>query len=473
MSGSRIFRVAKNSAILGLQQVAVNLLSIVVVGYVARSLGKVDYGIFSLAFTFSIFFAFLGQLGLRTLTIREVARERGKANVYLGKIIPARILLIGIMTAVIPMVAMIMQYDKKAVYIIFIAALANMFEQLSKIISDIFQANEEMGKVAVRDILVRIFTGVASIVVLKVGCGLVTVSWVYVIGAMLGLSFNAYLYNRRFEFPALSVDLKFIWTNIKEGLSFMLLGMASTMYTNVDVFLISKIQDLQSVGVYNAAANLFYRLSFVADAVATASFPAIAQLYWKDYQGASEVMSKSINGIILLSVPTAIGGWLLADDIILLIFGQEYLLSADVFKILIVSVPFLFISLQIRYSLGAIKLQGTVLKVVLVGLVVNIVLNCIVIPIYGVIGAACATLFTEILTFIWLAVLASKHFILAGMFRGIRLMSLPLTLMVLVVFLDPLNNIIIRIVFGALSYVGALYILGKDEISPYFKMLKK
>ena len=283
---SRFGRVARNSMLMGLQQVAVNLLSIVVVGYVARKLGQSDYGVFSLAFAFTGFFVFLGHLGLRTLTIREVAKERENAQEFLGKIIPARLFLIALMTTIIPLTAILLKYDTKTILIVAIAAMATMFEQLSRIMSDIFQAHEEMGKVAFRDIIVRLFTGVVSLAVLYYGYRLIAVSCIYVVGAIIGLVINVLLYNQRFAWPKLQCDYVFIWNNIKEGLSFMVLGMASTLYAHVDVFIISKLLDIQSVGIYNASANLFYRLSFIADAVATASFPAIAQMYWQNRLGA-------------------------------------------------------------------------------------------------------------------------------------------------------------------------------------------
>jgi len=457
---------------LGLQQVAVNLLSIVVVGYIARKLGKVDYGVFSLAFTFTVFFTFLGHLGLRTLTIREVAKERDKSNEYLGKIIPARLVLITLMTAVIPLAAILLNYDMKTIIIVAIAALATMFEQLSRILSDIFQAHEEMGKVAFRDIAVRILTGIASIAVLYSGYRLITLSWIYVLGAIVGFLINVLLYNRRFPWPKLQVDYSFIWQNIKEGLSFMVLGMATTMYTHVDVLIISKLLDMQSVGIYNASANLFYRLSFIADAVATASFPAIAQLYWQNKSEASDVLSKSLCGILIISIPAAVGGWMLADDIIAMIYGDGYASSAAIFRIFIASMPFMFLSMQFNYALGAIKLQGLVLKIIMVLLLVNIVVNIAIIPGYGIKGAACVTFLTEFIGFAILLGLTLKYFRISGALQAIKLIILPLCVMVTAVFILSRFGVIIAISAGAISYLGALCIVGRKVILPFLSIMK-
>lgn len=466
---SRIVRVAKNSVILGLQQVVVNLLSVFVVGYIARKLGKTDYGVFSLAFTFTIFFSFISHLGLRTLTIREVAKEREKSNEYLGKIIPARLFLIALMTAVVPLAAIILRYDSKIVGIVAIAALAAMFEQLSRIINDIFQAHEEMGKVAFRDITVRVFSGLVSIAVLFYGFGLVAVSWVYVIGAIIGLLINIFLYNKRFQWPKMLIDYSFIWKNLQEGFSFMILGMASTMYASIDVFIISKLLNMESVGVYNASSTLFYRLSFIADAVATASFPAIAQLYWQEKQAADNVLAKSLCGIFVISIPTAVGGYMLSGDIIAMIYGSGYESSTIVFQILIVSLPFMFLSMQLNYALGAIRLQKILLKVIIALLFIKMTANFILIPMIGLSGSAIATFSTELIGFIVLVYFSKKYFELAGLLKSLTIVILPLLAMIATLLFVKKFGPIIAMGSGAIIFCITLFFCGGKKYILFLK----
>ena len=467
---SRVGRVAKNSLILGLQQVAVNLLSVFVVGYIARQLGKIDYGVFSLAFTFTVFFSFIGHLGLRSLTIREVAKEKENSSEYLGKIIPARLILIALMTVVIPLAAILLNYDIKIVAIVAIAALAAMFEQLSRIINDVFQAYEEMGKVASRDIIVRLFTGGASIAVLFYGYGLVAVSWIYVVGAFIGLVYNVVLFDKRFSWPRMRIDYIFIKKNLQEGVSFLILGIASAMYTQIDVFIISKLLNIESVGIYNASASLFSRLGFIADAIATASFPSIAQLYWNDKRDASEVLAKSIIGVIIFAFPIAVGGFILSDDIIGVIYGKNYIESSVVFKVLILSLPFLFISMQLNYALGAIKLQKTVLYIVASIVVFNIISTVILVNIFGLVGAAISKYFSELLGFLIFICISCKYFKFDGVLRSIYILVFPIFTMVVTIFLIKDFGLIFTVIGGAFSYGVILSLFGGMK---YIRALKK
>lgn len=467
---SRIGKVAKNSMILGLQHVVANLLSVFVVGYIARKLGKVDYGVFSFAFTFTVIFSFIGDFGLRTLTIREVAKEREHSSEYLSKVIPARLFLIALMTAVSPLAAIILHYDAKIVGIVAIAALAAMFEQLSRIINDIFQAHEEMGKVAFRDISVRVFSGLVSIAVLYYGYGLVAVGWVYVIGTIMGLAINIILYNKRFQWPKIQIDYAFIWKNIQEGLSFMILGMASTMYASIDVFIISKLLNMESVGVYNASASLFYRLNIIADAVATASFPAIAQLYWQEKQVADNVLTKSLCGIFVISIPTAVGGYILSGDIIAMIYGGDYEGSSIVFQILIVSLPLMFLSIQLNYALGAIRLQNKLLKFMLTLLFIKIIANFILVSIFGLVGSALATFSTELIGFCFLIYFSKIYFEFVGLLKSLTIVIIPLLAMIATVLYVKKFGPIIAIGSGVVSYCVTLFLCGGKK---YILILRK
>jgi O-antigen/teichoic acid export membrane protein len=396
---SREAKVLKNSAILTLQHIIINIVTIFVVGYIARTLGKQDYGVYSLAFAFPIFFDFIGSFGLRLLALREIACDRENAIVYLGKIIPARILLIFLMALTILIAALVLQYESKIIYAILIATCAAVCEQFSRIIVDVFQAFEEMGNVVFRDIFVRVFTAASSIFVLLLGYGLYAVCFVYLIGSVLGLVLNIWIYKRRFQFPKLKYDYNFIRASLKEGSSYVLIGFASALYTKIDILLLSKMVDSGSLGIYVASLNLVIRLGFIGDAVATAVFPALSELYWTNREEANIIFNKAVLSILLMSLPIAIGGFILSEPIIILIYGSSYLESATVFSIFIVLVPLGFIISLLVSSLNAIRQQRFVAIALSIAAVVSFILNYLFISWMGYIGAAVATLLVVIFFF--------------------------------------------------------------------------
>lgn len=453
----------RNSAILTVQHITINLISIFVIGFIARRLGRSDYGIYSLAFAFPAVFEFLGSFGLRPLTIREIARNRENSFDYLGKVIPARVIFIGLMGITVFISAIIMNYEKRVVLAITIALLASMFELLSRIILDVFQAFEEMGKVAIRDITVRIFTALASISVLLSGQGLYSVCLVYAAGALLGLIINLFLFQRRFPFPSLKISPSFIYDNLREGSSYVVIGFASMLFTKIDVILLSKMTDNTSVGVYNASATLLYRLIFMADSVATAAFPAISQLFWVDVMEANRIFNRSFLTILLISLPVSLGGAMLSQQIIFLIYGNSYSETVKIFSIMIWSVPFMFLNTLLNYTLGAVREQKYVAKMLVINGVINVLLCSVMIYRFGPKGAAISILCIYILNFVcyWYGI--RKHFNLLIKFRTVSTITISLVCLAGIVYLCTPMGIFVAIPAAALIYFLCLMAFGGKE----------
>ncbi|RJP77248.1 MAG: flippase [Desulfobacteraceae bacterium] len=474
---SRSKTVTINSIILSIQQVVVNLISIFVIGYTARKLGQEDYGIFSLAFTFPVIFSALSNMGFRTLTVREIARQRNIPDAYteyMSRIIPPRLFFILCVSVLIILIAILMGYEKKIIFVISIATFSYVFELISRIALDVFQAYEKMGKIAFRDIVVRLVSGIFSVVVLYLGYGLYAVSFVYLGGNLVGFVINFLLYKKHFKLLPPRWDFTFVKKNLKESFPFMLMGFTSVLYTKIDIVMLSKMVGVESVGAYNAAANLFYRLNFVGDAIATASFSAIAQLYWSDHNEALNVFRNSIKQVMIISVPMAVGGFVLAEAIILFIFGREYQSSTSVFKILAISIPLMFIGTSFSFTLGAIREQKFVLYVVSLLSIFNFMANLFLIPQFVEIGAAVSTLVTQFIGFCLMGYKILKHFKLGIELKLILQLILATLIMVLAIQHTYFLGLISCIVISGFFYAGSLMITGGTEIrSKVFTFLKR
>ena len=435
---------------MGCQHLAVNVISIFVVGYVARKLGETDYGVFSLAFTFPQFFTVIGNLGTRSITIREIAGNKDKGIDFLGSILPLRIVLLINMLLVVPVAAFVFGYTGEVLLVITLATASVVVDLLARVIYDVFQAYEKIGRLALRDVAVRLFTGILSVILLFQGYGLVTVCCIYLSGSLLGLIINLFVYNKQFPWPKISYDHDTAKRILRMSLPFALTGFISIVYMKIDIFMLSKIVGNAQVGIYNAAANLIYRLTFVADVIATAAFPAISQLYWTDRKNVYKIFNESLLRLIILSLPIAVGGVLLAEPIIDLIYGSEYTQSVIVLKVLICSVPFLFLNMLFCYSLGAIKKQKVVLYVSLILVVVNIGLNYFLIPILSVRGAASATLVTEILGVVLYGFIVGPIFKYRPSYRNY--MALSVAVLVMIATYVLLNKTCLLIVFVMMSF---------------------
>lgn len=460
---SRAKTVLKNSSYLFLQHIIVNLISIAAIGYIARKLGTRDFGIYTLAFVFPAMFSEIGSFGLRGLTIREIAKNRESGiHDFLGKIIPVRLVLILIMGGTVIGLSKIMNYEARETFAILIGTFAAMIDSVSRIIQDVFQSFEEMGKVAIREVLVRVITAVGACYAVWNEYGVIVLCFIFVIGAIFGFSINLALYLKRFKAPKFCWDWMFLKISLKEGFGYFLVGAGSALLSKTDIFMISKLMDSSAVGVYGAASTIFYRLTIIADAISTSAFPAISQLFKKDNSQCQSVFSKTQWLIWVLTLPMAVGGFILGDKIITLIYGSAYYEASTVFKILIISLPFMSVGLLYNYSLGGINKQYDVSRILFICSFANIVLNAILIEIYGIMGSAVALICVQIGCFGLFRFKAGCLFY-SGMTtkKSIPLIISLITLSVFLLLTDKIN-IVLQIIIGGSAYMISIALTEKQ-----------
>lgn len=452
---SRSRTVFTNAAIIGVREISLTLLAVFVVGFMARMLGPKDYGTFSLAFAFPELFLVIGSMGLRPLTIREVSRKRGESGPYLQKMLPLRLILVAAMSVVSVAVSLAFGYDDKVLWAIAIAVVCAFFDQLSKIVTDLFQAIEEVWRISVRDLVVKLLISVLTILVLLpfFGGGLYWVCAIYTLGALVGFSINLWMLEKRFQLGAsYTFDLSFVKKQLKSGVPYILMGFASVLILRADIVILSKLKGMESVGEYNAALTIVRRLFVLPDVIATVAFPAIADLFISNPGEAKTVCGRTSAMIAGTVLPLAVGGFMLAEPITLLIFGNQYRDSVAVFKVLLISLPIMAYATFFSYILGAINQEVYAARAMIFMAVLNVLLNFLLIPSYGPAGSAAASLIAHVLGLAALLVPIRKHLYLWDKAIDFAAIGLGLLLMAAVVFLLKEAEVVVRILAGGLVY---------------------
>jgi O-antigen/teichoic acid export membrane protein len=155
--------------------------------------------------------------------------------------------------------------------------------------------------------------------------------------------------------------------------------------------MIKSILDSEAVGNYAVAVRISEAFYFIPMAVSSSLFPAIINakqmdttLYFNDIQRLYDLMTWMG---VAIALPTTI----LADGLITHLFGDKYLFAAGALKIHIWAGVFVFLGVASGKWLVAENLQKYSFYRTLIGMIVNVVLNLVFIPKYGIKGAAYAT----------------------------------------------------------------------------------
>jgi len=198
-----------------------------------------------------------------------------------------------------------------------------------------------------------------------------------------------YISNYELNIPA---SLAFI----RHGFLFTILMAANVIYNKIDIIMLEKMIGSTEVGYYSGATKFIYPFMFISGSFMTAIFPKLAKhSEEKDkFKIIQNLALYYLGGIgVLLSTLLFLG----ADMIFQLFFGDKYDDSIPVFKVLVWYLAIVFIYGPISNSLVAKNKVVFLVYLNLIMIVLNVVMNFFLIPVYGAKGAAMATIICEIL----------------------------------------------------------------------------
>jgi O-antigen/teichoic acid export membrane protein len=212
------------------------------------------------------------------------------------------------------------------------------------------------------------------------------------------------------------------------------------------------------VGFYSAAYNLVLPLSLISSLFLRAIFPNMAQLFNTSKKLLVFCYKKSFKYITIVLIPVVIATILLAPKIIFLLYDKSFTLSILPLQILIIAIYFVAIKILVQTLLCAINKQNLIAFAALTGVIINIILNLLMIPNYGHIGAAVATLITEAAVFCIGFYFISKHFHKLLSIKYIYKPIMASFVMGLFIYLADLN-LIVLIIGSVIIYLTTLYLI--------------
>ena len=150
-------------------------------------------------------------------------------------------------------------------------------------------------------------------------------------------------------------------------------------------------------GLYNAANRLVMAVKVFPGIFSAAIFPVMSEFSKSSKENFLYLLEKSIQLMFMIALPLALGISLLADRIIFLLYGQEFSEAVPALQILIWAVAFMFISLVTGYGLISRGKQKLNTSITGLAMVTNVIINLVLIPKLGYIGASIGIFVAEFL----------------------------------------------------------------------------
>jgi len=233
----------------------------------------------------------------------------------------------------------------------------------------------------------------------------------------------------------------------------------ATLYARADVFMLSKMASLAAVGFYTAAYRLFAISQVIPKSFNTSIYPVLSNLFIQSPESYRRVKALSIRYILVGLLPIAAGIHGLAEPIMQLLFGREFVVAAPVLKVVIWTLVPYGVTKVLASSLFASDRQVVDLKVNLMGVAVNVTLNLVLIPRFGSLGCAWATLISIVFFLACQCVYLRGEMLSVLRQAEMARPALAAVTMLLWLLWTPGVLLPLRVMGGAVIYLTLLFVL--------------
>jgi O-antigen/teichoic acid export membrane protein len=205
-----------------------------------------------------------------------------------------------------------------------------------------------------------------------------------------------WLVSRRYGRPMLIASWTSLANTVREAFPYALSELLLRLSTRMDVIILGLFLGAASAGIYNVSYRVIFLLLFIPQFAAVALFPVASRLYTHSMSELKALYDKSLRLIVLIGLPVASGVWLVAPELIDLVFGGKFAESVLILRLLCGVLFLNFLSRIMGVFLMACDRQVQRTKSQATAAWVNVLGNLLLIPALGVKGAAVATLISEV-----------------------------------------------------------------------------
>jgi O-antigen/teichoic acid export membrane protein len=237
---------------------------------------------------------------------------------------------------------------------------------------------------------------VVGFAVLQAGYGLIGFAAVFAAVRLADLAATFALLRRRVAPVGLRLDIGFWPTLLRGGLMFGAIALLNDMAFRIDTVLLGFWASDAQIGWYKAAYKIPEGMTEIPVIVAWTLLPALSVAHTRSREEVVDLFRRGAKMVMLAGLPLAAFIALRAEDVVQIAFGASFAQAVPVLRVLMLSVPAMFLTWVASSVLMSIDHARVTLYRSAVALSLNVVLNLILIPRIGIMGAAVATVATEL-----------------------------------------------------------------------------
>jgi O-antigen/teichoic acid export membrane protein len=365
--------------------------------YLARILGVTKFGVLEFAGSVLAYLLLIADCGFEMWGTREAANS-SDIPALARRVVPIRLLLASISFVLLLALLPLFPHYPSLRAVLVIYALTVFAQALS--LKWVFLGQQQMSGVARGLVIGQVVFAALVVGFIHNPVGLVWVPAFKLLGELVTAAYFARWFARSHGRFALSLTLRGARTTLKPAFTIGFSLAMGLLNYNFDAVLLGFLKGPTVVGWYNAAYKLLLVGLSAALAYFAGLFPALSRLYVENRKEFGLLVRHTSELWLVFVVPLVVAGTFLAEPVIRLLYGAAYLNSVAPFRILLWSAALVMLRWVYMDSLRATGHQALDLRCAITSATLNVVLNILLIPRFGMIGAASATVTADVVWFV-------------------------------------------------------------------------
>ncbi|MHB8512034.1 MAG: flippase [Actinomycetota bacterium] len=394
--------VIKNSLWLGLAQGFLGIFNFLLAIYLSHKFGATGYGRFALGLSFAFLFATLFDFGLSTVLTREFTRDEESNSVF-GHVLGLKIAIGGASFLILMAASIFVVHSRTARMLALILALYIFLTEIANMYYGVYRARQRMEWEGIfRLIQVFLLAGivVASVIVHP---STFAIAWAFAISAAINLVIVVFVASRS---HAITPGTK-RWFDKKTWRFYFVTGWYLALARGVgdiinylDSVLLGAFGQISQVGHYNAAGKVNAMLVFPISLAATAMFPALISALKSSEEKFNHLWFVWARLSVWAAVFVVFITWIMADLFIKFLYPASFHPAVLSLRILVISSGFLYVHMTYLQVLMIFDKQRSLFRGIALAAVLNVLINLVVIPRWGLYAASATTSLAHIVILI-------------------------------------------------------------------------
>ncbi|MGA7838413.1 MAG: flippase [Ignavibacteriaceae bacterium] len=382
----------KNTSWLLVEKIIRVILGAFVIISVTNYLGPANFGLYSYALSFAGIFTVISTLGIDSILTRELIKEPEKKDSFLGTGIGLKFIGAFLSLLILLIAILFTEQDRFTNILIFVIAAAPIFQSFNVV--DFFFQSKVLSKYSV---IVQsssfIIASIIKLLLIAFHASLLyfaiftTAEYIF-----LAAGFVIMYKSRGQKISSWKFEKTIAYRVLKDSWPLILSGVVITIYMKIDQVMIKQMLGDTEVGYYAAAVRLCEAWYFLPTIITTSLFPAIVNAKGNNEELYQSRLQKLYDLLAWAAIAIALPTTFLSNFIIEILYKPAFLPAAPVLTIYIWAGVATFLGVASSQYLITENFTKIAFIRTFIGMIINVVLNYILIPVYGINGSAIATL---------------------------------------------------------------------------------